>query len=156
MIPQTDAVAGKIEGCKRIQEAGSQTAQAAVAQRGFRLHLFDVRKILACGIQRIAHLVIKAQVDQVIGKQLSDQELRADIVELPALHRANLPGALFVHQLLKSKIKLAVGASMQGFSCQSGERVSHSHKRTLLFLFLHLHYTTNILQYLARNDQIMI
>ena len=110
VIPQADAVAGQVQGGEGIQEAGRQTAQTAVAQRGLRLHLFNIRQIFSRGLEGRADLVIQPQINQVIGQQLADEEFRADVVQLPALHRANPLGGLLVYQLQKGKVHFAVGA----------------------------------------------
>ena len=75
MIPQAHAVAGQIQRCQRVEEAGRQTAQTAVAQRGFRLHLFDIGKALAGGSQCIAGFIVQPQIDEVVGQQLADEKV---------------------------------------------------------------------------------
>ena len=134
MIPQAHAVTGQVQGGQGIQEAGCQTAQAAVAQRGLRFHLFDVGKLLSRGKQGSAHLVIEAQIDQIVGQQLANQEFGADIVQLPALCGANLLSGFLLYQPQQGKVKLGIGAFTQGFPRQSGERVCHGHKRVPPFL----------------------
>ena len=145
MIPQANTVTRQIQGSQGIQEAGRQTAQTAVAKRRLRLHLFNLGKLLSGGLQGRAYFVIQPKIDQVIRQQLTDEKFRADIIQLPALYRADLLGGLLVYQLQKGKIQLAVGAFTKGFSCQCGERVCHSHERVPPFLSVYPYYTTNIL-----------
>ena len=74
VIPQPHAVAGQVQRCQRIQEAGGQTAQTAVAQRRLRLDLFNVGKALSGSSQCIAGFLIQPQIDEVVGQQLADQK----------------------------------------------------------------------------------
>ena len=134
VVAQAHAVAGQVQRGEGIQEAGCQTAQAAVAQRRLRLHFLNVRQVLARGGQSGAYLVIQPQVDQVVGQQLSNQELRADIVQLPALHGTDLLGTFLINQLQKREIQLLVGALFQLLPGQSGEGFGHSHKGIPPFL----------------------
>ncbi len=99
MIAQTYAVAGQIQRCQRVEEAGRQTAQTAVAQRGFRLHLFDIGKALAGGSQCIAGFIVQPQIDEVVGQQLADEKFGADIVQLASSDRLHMVGALLPHKL---------------------------------------------------------
>ena len=74
VVTQADAVARQVQRCQRIQEAGSQTAQTAVAKARLRLDFLDVGKALACGSKGITHIIIQAEVDEVVGKQFADQK----------------------------------------------------------------------------------
>ena len=116
VIPQAYAIAGQTQRCERIQEAGSQTAQAAVAQRGFRLHLFNVRKALAGSSQCRPGFVVQAQVDEVVGQQLADKKFGADIVQLPPGDRLHAVGALLPYKLQQCQIQLLIGAVRQQLS----------------------------------------
>ena len=80
VIPQAHAVAGQVQRCQRIQEAGCQTAQTTVAQRGLRLHLLNVRKTLSGSGQCIPGFFVQSQIDEVIGQQLANEKFGADIV----------------------------------------------------------------------------
>ena len=110
VIPQTHAVAGQVQGRQRIEEAGSQTAQAAVAQRRFRLHFLDVGKVLAGRGQGIPGVLVQAQVDEVVGQQLADEEFGTDIVQLAAGDRLHPVCALLPDQFQQSKVQFLVRA----------------------------------------------
>ena len=89
VIPQTHTVSGQIQGCQRIKETGGQTAQTAVAQRGFRLQFFNVGQALAGG----------------------------DIVQLAAGDRLNPVCALLPDDFQQSKVQVlirAVGQRLAG------------------------------------------
>ena len=113
VVPQTYAVAGQVERCQRVEEAGSQTAQTAVAQRRFRLHLFDIGKALADGSQCIAGFIVQSQIDEVVGQQLADKKFGADIVQLAPGDRLHAVGALLPHKFQQCQIQLLIGAVCQ-------------------------------------------
>ena len=68
VISEAYAVSGKIQGGHRIQEAGSQPAQASVAQAGLRLYFFKFRHGFAVCLQAGFYLVVKSQVDEIIAQ----------------------------------------------------------------------------------------
>ena len=110
VIPQTHTVPGQIQSCQRIKETGGQTAQTAVAQRGFRLQFFNVGQALAGGGQCITGFIVQPQIDEVIGKQLADEELGADIVQLAAGDRLNPVCALLPDDFQQSKVQVLIRA----------------------------------------------
>ena len=141
VVAQADAVAGQIEGGQRVQEAGGQPAQTAVAQRGLRLHLLDAGQVLARLLQDLSHIVVEAQIDQVVGEQLADEELGRDIVELFAGHRPAAGLALPADQLQQSQIDLFVGAVGQRLAGQGdqllfqvGIHICHSFAQNALWM----------------------
>ena len=81
VVVQADSLAGKPHCGDGVQEAGGQTAQPAVTQRGLRLRLLNLRQGFPVFLQEPGHLVIEPQVDEVVGQKLSRQELRRDIVQ---------------------------------------------------------------------------
>ena len=113
VIPQAHAVAGQVQRCQRIQEAGSQTAQTAVAERRLRLHLFNVRKALSGSGQCIPGFFIQPQIDEVVGQQLADEEFGADIIQLASGDGLHAVGTLLPHQLQQCQIQLLIGAVRQ-------------------------------------------
>ena len=113
MVPQTYAVAGQVQRCQRVEEAGSQTPQAAVAQRRLRLYLFNVGKALSGSSQRRPGFVVQPQIDEVVGQQLANKEFGADIVQLAPGDRLHAVGALLPHKFQQCQIQLLVGAVCQ-------------------------------------------
>ena len=75
MIIQADTVSGKAQACDGIQETCRESSKSAVAKRRFRLDLLDTAKLPALLPEYCLELLIDAEVDQVVGQQLSDQEL---------------------------------------------------------------------------------
>ena len=65
---------------QRIQKAGCQTSQAAVSKRRIRLLILDHVQIQADLLQRVFHLIIEGQVDQVVAQSPSHQELHGHVV----------------------------------------------------------------------------
>ena len=116
VIPQAHAVAGQVQRCQRVEEAGSQTAQTAVAQRRFRLHLFDIGKALADGSQCIAGFIVQSQIDEVVGQQLADEKFGADIIQLAALDRLHTVSTLAPDKFQQSKIQLLIRAGRKRFA----------------------------------------
>ena len=88
LLEQTETVAKTIAGqrkiaaCGRIQEAGGQPAQTAVAQ-SVVLDLLQTGKIHAPLGKELAHLVQDAQIVQVAVDQSADQILSREVVGLP-------------------------------------------------------------------------
>ena len=84
MIVQSHAVSGQSKRRNGIQEAGGKPSQTAVSQRGFRLDLLDLGDVLSILLQHISGFLKQPQIDQVVGKQLADEELRGNVIQLPA------------------------------------------------------------------------
>ncbi len=82
VVVQADAVARKIQRGDGIQEAGCQTAETAVAQRGLGFDFLDFRQCVAGLFDKRFGIVVDAQVDEVVGEQLSDEEFRGNVVQL--------------------------------------------------------------------------
>ena len=118
VIAQAHAVAGQVQRCQRIQEAGSQTAQAAIAQRRFGLHFFNVGQVLACGGQGLACFIVQTKVDQVVGQQLSDEKLCADIIQFAAGDGLDAVCAFLPDDLQQSQIQLLIRAVCQRFASE--------------------------------------
>ena len=66
VVAEANAVARQVQCRKRIQEAGCETAEAAVAEGWLRLDFLDVGHALSDRRQRVAHLVVQPEVDEVI------------------------------------------------------------------------------------------
>jgi len=88
-----DAVAiGRItERGERIHEAGGETAEPAIAERGVLLLLIDLLEIHAKGLQCIAAKIVEFEIVEVIAERATDQELHREVVDrldvLLVLHR---------------------------------------------------------------------
>ena len=68
MIVEAHAVAGKAQRGDGIQEARSQTAQAAVAERRLDLELLNLVEVVAGGDELVLNLVIDAKVDHIVDE----------------------------------------------------------------------------------------
>ena len=82
VISQADAVCRQSEGCQRVDEAGRQTAETAVAQGRLIFIFFQFRKVFACRSQFFLHTVVQSQIDQIVAHELADQELGRDVIQL--------------------------------------------------------------------------
>ena len=68
MVVEAHAVAGKAQRGDGIQEAHSQTAQAAVAERRLDLELLNLVEVVAGGDELVLNLVIDAEVDHIVDE----------------------------------------------------------------------------------------
>ena len=59
VVTQAHAVAGQVEGGQRIQEAGGQAAQTAVAKARLRLNFLNVGQVLARSGQSVADVIVQ-------------------------------------------------------------------------------------------------
>ena len=116
VIPQAHAVAGQVQRCQRIQEAGCQTAQTTVAERGLRFHFLNIGKTLSGSGQCIPGFFVQSQIDEVVRQQLADKKFSADIVQLAAGNGLHAVGTLLPHQLQQCQIQLLIGAVRQQLS----------------------------------------
>ena len=132
VIPQTHTVAGQAQRCERVQKTGRQTAQTAVAQRRFRLHLFDVRQALSGSSQCIAGFLVQTQIDKVVGQQLADEKFGTDIVQLATGDRLHTVSTLAPDKFQQSKIQLLIRAGRKRFAGKGLQGFSKVHKWTLL------------------------
>ena len=136
VVQQAHTVPGQAQGGGGVQVAGGQAPQAPVAQRGLVLHLFHGGEVLAGLGQGLLHLIVDAQVDQVVGEQLAHQKLRGDIVQLFLPLDAGGGGQLLLGQLQKGLVNLLVVRSHQALGKPQAhfllQLVTHPHGSYLL------------------------
>ena len=114
MIAQADAVTGQVQRGEGVEKAGRQTTQTAVAEARLRLDLLNIGQVFARSGQCGADIIVQAEVDKVVGQQLADQKLGADVVELATLDGLDAGGALLADDVQQSKVDLLIGAAGQG------------------------------------------
>ena len=68
LIPQAIAGQGDVAGGSAVQEAGSKTTESAVSETWFRFLFFNISKSFTCFGKRITHIVIKTEIDQIVGQ----------------------------------------------------------------------------------------
>ena len=116
MIVQSHTVSGQPKRRDGIQEAGGKSSKAAVSQRGFRLDLLDLSDVLSVLLQHISGFLKQPKVDQVVGKQLTDEELCGNVIQLPA----SLVSFHSFHSLFgdaqKRRIDFLIGRVLNGLS----------------------------------------
>ena len=81
-VPQAITDRGNLESCQRVDEAGRQPAEPAVAQSGVRFgldHLFPILQRI--GLEILSHELLNTQVDDVVGKRPADQKLHRQVVD---------------------------------------------------------------------------
>ena len=118
LIPQTVAGQGQVAGSGGIQEAGCQTAQAAVAQSGI-FHFLQNGQVHAPGGEELLHLVQDAQVVEVGIHQPTDEIFGGNIVGLPLLQTGPLAAVPVVgnghhYSLAQSLVQLLRSCLPQG------------------------------------------
>ena len=119
LIAQAVAGQGNVGGSGAVQEAGSQTAQAAVAQ-SIVLDILQNRQIHAPLGEQLLHLIQNAQIEQVAVDQTADQILGGNIVSLALMHTGLLGMAPVVgnrhhHRLTQSLMQLLGSGVLQGY-----------------------------------------
>ena len=80
-VSDTVAVGRAAEGRQRIEKAGCQPSQSAIAQRRVRLVANDRVEIDAEIGERLARCFIKPQIDHCVFQQPADQELHRQVVD---------------------------------------------------------------------------
>ena len=169
MVPQSYTVSRQAECCQRIQKAGSQTTKTAVAKGWLRLDFFDVRQALACSREGCAGFIVEPQIDQVVGQQLADQKLGADIIQLASCDRLHLAGALVPDNLQQGQIQLLIRAVSQWFAGIALQHFGKVHKQVLLYLLstsgksprVHIFYCDDqsfplYIQYTTQNEKKLV
>ena len=121
MVAQADAVAGEVQGSQRVQEAGGQTAQSAVAQAGLRFQLLQVGQGLPGGSQAVPHIVIEAQVDEIVGEQLANQKFGGNIIELPSGDGLHPVRSLFLHKTQQGQVQFLITGVLNGLAAENGQ-----------------------------------
>ena len=81
VIIQSDTGTGVSQCCDGIQEAGCQSSQTAVSQRGLLLQLLDTAQVLAILCQQFFDFIVNAQIDHIVRQKLADQELGGNIID---------------------------------------------------------------------------
>ena len=116
VVVQPHAVSGQSQRRDGIQEAGGKPSQAAVSKRGLRLNLFDLGDVLPVLLQHLSGLLKQPQIDQVVGKQLPDEELRGNVIQLPTSLIPPHPFHLLFGDPQKRRIDFLVGRLLNGLS----------------------------------------
>ena len=111
LIADGVAGGGDLQGGHTVQIAGSQAAQAAVAQTRVRLHVEDVRRLEAQLLDGLLQLGQHVQVIGVLHQAAAHQELQGQIVH-PA---GALTGGLLLglHPVLHHDVAQHHGAGLQ-------------------------------------------
>ena len=122
-ITKADAFACDPQGCHRIQEAGSQTAETAVAEARFRFQIAHFLQVDAQFFQGGDSLIMDPDGIQIIIQELSDQELHGEIKHFFMLVLENvlfgldpLVGSGMSDHTHECGVLFVVGACFQRFS----------------------------------------
>ncbi len=85
MIADAAAVSVIAERRQRIHEAGRKPPEAAISERGIRLLVLERVDVDAELVERLLHIVVRAEVQQVVAERAADQELHRQVVNRLAL-----------------------------------------------------------------------
>ena len=121
MIVQTNTVTVETQSGDGVQEAGGQTAQTAVAQRGLGFDLLNQGQIVARLGEDGADLVKDAESQQIVGQQLAHEELSGEVVELALALGSGLGSGQLLSQLKQGVIDFLAAAILQGTLAAFGE-----------------------------------
>ena len=80
VVGQAYAVSGKAQCRKAVDEAGCKSAKAAVSEGGLVFKFLQLRNVFPSLSQFRFHIIVDAEVDQVVGKKFTDQEFCRNIV----------------------------------------------------------------------------
>ena len=93
LVAQAVPDGGDGEGGHRVEEAGGEAAEAAVAEPGVGLLLAEPVEVHAQPPGRLAHERLDEEVDEVVGRRPADEELHREVVDLlGVLAVVDLPG----------------------------------------------------------------
>ena len=98
---------GQFHGGQRIQEAGRQTAKAAVAQARFRLQFEDGVLVDAQFLERLRVVVLVDEVDDVGMQRAAGEELGAEVVDLFLALRLRTPRDAVRRRITSSRTVVA-------------------------------------------------
>ena len=102
LVADAAAVTRQTMRCHRVDEAGSETAEAAVAEARIRLFLIRIRQIDAEAVEDVLHSILDAEVDEVRLQQASEQELDGEVIDL--LFLALHVGAVRLDPVLRDEL----------------------------------------------------
>ena len=80
MITDAASVSTVVQCRQRIQEAGCQTAETAVAQSRIRLLVLDHVQIQSQLLQSLFHLIVGGKVEKIVSQGAAHQELHGHVV----------------------------------------------------------------------------
>ena len=133
LVAEAVAVAGILHGGQRIEEAGGQAAQAAVAQAGVRLLAQQSVEVDLQVLQGGPGGLGDAQGGDVVLQQAAQQELHGDVVEAldVVVHIGALGGDHAVHGQLahgqgEADLLVVIGGAAPVFATGVGQVVDHT------------------------------
>ncbi len=121
LVADAVAVAGQAQGGDGIQEAGSEPAEAAVAERGVVLHLTDHVVFEADLAHGLAALVHETEIEQAVGERAADEEFQGQVIH--ALGVGVVIGAHGFHPALDEALAHGVGERQKPVAILGGDVV---------------------------------
>ena len=75
VIIQAHAISRQAKTCNGIKEAGCQTTQSAIPQRGFFFQILQICHAKTSLCKKLIHGLIPAQINQIVRQKFSNQKL---------------------------------------------------------------------------------
>ena len=116
VISKAYAVRGKAERRKAVDKAGCQSSKAAVSKGRLVFELLQFCDVFAGLCQFRLHIVVNSEVDQVIAKKFSDQELRGNIIDFLLSAVISRVPAGVLRQCKRSVVEFQNGAFSKVFA----------------------------------------
>jgi hypothetical protein len=82
LVPQAVADRGELERGHRVEEAGGEPPESAIAQAGVGLRLGKLPRVEALALDHLPHGGLGPEVQDVVGQRPADQELQREVVHL--------------------------------------------------------------------------
>ena len=89
LVTDAHAVAGQSDGCHGIEEAGSQSAKAAVAERGIEFQFRNLVQVNARFDAGLAEFLCKADVEHAVHQAAPDEEFHGEVIHSLCSHRCS-------------------------------------------------------------------
>jgi len=105
--------------CEERNDKAGILAEAGVTDTDAvnRLLNQEIKCAIARGM-KVLYCIIDPKIDHVVGKQFADQKFSRDIIQLAAVDRAYLCGALAAHKIQQGKVNFLVGGFDKGLADQ--------------------------------------
>jgi len=111
---------GQRHAGRSVHIARGKTAEAAVSEAGVRLHFIKRVEIEADLVQRLAVLLLNAEIEQIVMQARADKEFHGHIIDFLALlgrvvtvEEAVLLGQLFAHERAQRAVDLLLRSDLQ-------------------------------------------
>ena len=117
VVGQAYSVRGKSQCRKAVDKAGRESSKAAVSEGGLIFEFLQLSDIFAGLSQFRLHIVVDAEVDQVVGKELADQKFCRNIVNFLLSAVVSSVSTSLLRQGQRCVVELQDRTILQRFPC---------------------------------------